>query len=60
MRQIPQFAHRKAYNWEQGFMTSKNRFVTRKQGRKLQDDAGIKSVDRTGYQTDTLYSEDLY
>ena len=42
----------------QGFITSKNRFVTREEGRKLQDAAGIKSVD--GYRGDTLFSEDLY
>lgn len=44
----------------QGFITSKNRFVTRKEGRKLQDLAGIKSVDKDGYRGDDLYSEDLY
>ena len=42
----------------QGFITSKNRFVTREEGRKLQDAAGIKSVD--GYRSNTLFSEDLY
>ncbi len=42
----------------QGFITSTNRFVTREEGRKLQDAAGIKSVDR--YRADTLFSEDLY
>ena len=44
----------------QGFMTSKNRFVGREEGRKLQDAAGIKSVDREGYRGKTLFSEDLY
>jgi len=44
----------------QGFITSFNRFVTRKEGRKLQDAAGIKSADPEGYRGDTLYSEDLY
>lgn len=44
----------------QGFITSKNRFVTRTQGRKLQDKAGIKSVDPEGYRGNTLFSEDLY
>lgn len=44
----------------QGFITSGNRFVTREEGRKLQDEAGIQSVDQYGYQGDTLYSEDLY
>lgn len=44
----------------QGFYTSKGRFVTRKQGRKLQDKAGVKSASPEGYQGDTLFSEDLY
>lgn len=42
----------------QGFITSMNRFVTREEGRKLQDAAGIKSVQN--YIADTLFSEDLY
>ena len=47
---------------DQGFMTSKNRFVTRTEGRKLQDAAGIESaaVDDGGYRGNTLFSEDLY
>ena len=45
---------------EDGFITSKNRFVTREQARKLQDAAGIKSADKTGYREGTLFSEDLY
>ena len=44
----------------QGFNTSKNRYVTREQGRKLQDAAGIKSTDPEGYKGNTLFSEDLY
>lgn len=44
----------------QGFITSKNRFVSRKVGRKLQEAAGIKSADKGGYRYDTLFSEDLY
>ena len=44
----------------QGFITSKNRYVNREQGRKLQDAAGIKSADREGYRGTTLFSEDLY
>lgn len=44
----------------QGFITSKNRYVTRERGRKLQDAAGIKSVSPEGYMGDTLFSEDLY
>lgn len=44
----------------QGFITSKNRYVTREVGRKLQDAAGIPSVAEHGYEGTTLYSEDLY
>ena len=44
----------------QGFITSKNRFVSREEGRKLQDLAGIKSVDKDGYRGETLFSDDLY
>lgn len=45
---------------QQGFITSRNRYVLRKEARKLQEDAGIKSVDKDGYRHDTLFSEDLY
>lgn len=45
---------------DQGFITSKNRFVSREDGRILQDKAGIKSVDKDGYRGKTLFSEDLY
>lgn len=45
----------------QGFITSKNRYVTREQGRKLQEDAGIPSADKNGYMgSKELFSEDLY
>lgn len=44
----------------QGFITSKNRFVTRLEGRKLQNAAGIPSADKDGYRGDLLFSEDLY
>lgn len=44
----------------QGFVTSNNRFVSREEGRKLQEEAGIKSADKDGYRYDTLFSEDLY
>lgn len=47
-------------NHVEGFITSKNRFVTRVEGRKLQDAAGIPSASRDGYAGNTLYSEDLY
>lgn len=56
-------------NWEcphgddRGFITSRNRYVTREEGRALQIAAGIKSVDpfRGGeYHVRELFSEDLY
>lgn len=45
---------------EQGFITSKNRFVGRVEGRKLMDAIGWKSVDPDGYKANQLFSEDLY
>lgn len=42
----------------QGFVTSCNRFVGRREGMALQKAAGIQSV--TGYRGDILFSEDLY
>jgi len=45
---------------QQGFITSKNRYVGREEGRILQDKAGIKSADEEGYRGTTLFSEDLY
>src|SRR5690348_8766603 len=45
---------------DQGFVTSRNRYVSREEGRKLQDAAGIKSAAPEGYVADTLFSEDLY
>jgi hypothetical protein len=47
---------------EQGFITSKNRFVDRKEGLRLQLEAGIKSVSGKGYSLSLgeLFSEDLY
>lgn len=45
----------------QGFITSHNRFVSRQEGRQLQDAAGIPSADPGGYSNrNTLFSEDLY
>lgn len=45
---------------QQGFITSKNRYVSRKEARKLQGEAGIPSADKDGYRGDSLFSEDLY
>lgn len=44
----------------EGFITSKNRFVDRKEARLIQEEAGIKSVSKDGYHGDILFSEDLY
>ena len=44
----------------QGFITSRNRFVTREEGYKLQIAAGIYSVAKDGYRGERLFSEDLY
>ncbi len=44
----------------QGFITSNNRFVTREEGRELQEIAGIESASPEGYMGNTLFSEDLY
>src|SRR3990167_6481568 len=45
---------------DQGFMTSLNRYVTRTEGRRLQEAAKIKSLNPDGYSGNTLMSEDLY
>lgn len=45
---------------QQGFVTSTGRYVSREEGRKLQDLAGIPSADKDGYRGTTLFSEDLY
>jgi len=46
---------------DQGFITSLNRYVNRKDGYDLQIKAGIKSVNPDGYcQVGQLYSEDIY
>lgn len=60
---------RYAENWEcpfgengedQGFVTSRNRYVTREEGLALQLAAGIESVADGGYRGGILFSEDLY
>lgn len=45
---------------DQGFVTSKNRYVNRESAFKLQQAAGMQSADREGYHGNQLYSEDLY
>lgn len=45
---------------DQGFITSKNRYVDRATGFRLQKEAGIESVAEGGYRGTILFSEDLY
>lgn len=44
----------------QGFITSRNRYVDRREALALQRAAGIESVAPTGYHAEELFSEDLY
>jgi len=44
---------------DQGFMSSRNRYVDREEGLRLQLAAGIPSADPGGYRGE-LFSEDLY
>jgi hypothetical protein len=46
--------------YEQGFITSSNKFVSRREGYALQIMAGIESIAEGGYRGDQLFSEDLY
>ncbi len=45
---------------EQGFITSRNRYVDREEGLRLQKAAGIESACKSGYRNRSLFSEDLY
>jgi hypothetical protein len=45
---------------DQGFVTSRNRYVGREQALQLQLAAGIKSACSSGYRARELFSEDLY
>lgn len=49
-----------SHEYEQGFITSRNRFVSRKEGYCLQIMANIESVAEGGYRNQELFSEDLY
>lgn len=59
---IPRYAE----NWEcphgddQGFVSSRGRYVTREEGLALQLAAGMPSADPSGYRKRELFSEDLY
>lgn len=46
--------------YEQGFVTSRNRYVDRAEGYRLQVAAGIESQAPGGYRGEQLFSEDLY
>lgn len=50
----------RARSEQQGFLTSRGRFVGRVEGRQLQEFAGIASASPDGYRGDELFSEDLY
>lgn len=45
---------------DQGFVTSRGRYVGREEGLALQQAAGIPSACRSGYRARELFSEDLY
>lgn len=45
---------------DQGFVTSRNRYVDREEALRLQLAAGVPSADPTGYRVRELFSEDLY
>ena len=61
MKGIPRYKDEWAFGEDQGFVTSKNRYVTRKEGYEIQKAAGIESHDKENpYVERELYSEDLY
>lgn len=62
MLDIPRYKDESWNSKYQGFVTSKNRFVNRIDGAKLQKEAGIKSKMPEGqeYLHGELYSEDFY
>lgn len=52
--------HEFSKGYEQGFITSRNRFVSRQEGYALQVLAGKESIAEGGYRNNELFSEDLY
>lgn len=63
MQDIPRYKGVHVHGDDQGFVTSLNRYVTRKEGYEIQKAAGIDSIieDRTQkFLGGELYSEDLY
>ena len=59
---MPAYREERPYGDNQGFVTSRNRYVNRTEGCEIQKTAGIKSVMPEGeqYLGGELYSEDLY
>lgn len=61
MKEIPRYQNDKApFGDDQGFVTSRGRYVNRKEALVLQRMAGISSVAPSGYRGSELYSEDVY
>ena len=60
LRTLAETGHVNCREAEQGFITSRARFVSRREGRALQIAAGIPSARKTGYHATLLFSEDLY
>lgn len=61
LQEIPGHESDRPVGDNQGFITSENRYVTRKEGAEIQKAAGIASVDtKNPYCGGELYSEDLY
>jgi len=60
--QIPKYKEERPSGRNQGFVTSKGRYVDRLEGARLQKEAGIKSImsECQEYLYGELYSEDLY
>lgn len=57
---VPGYEGERPHGDDQGFVTSKNRYVTREEGYQLQLAAGVPSVAPGGYRGEELFSEDLY
>ena len=60
LRTLAETGHVNCREAEQGFVTSRARFVSRREGQALQIAAGIPSVNKRGYHAFLLFSEDLY
>ncbi len=57
---MPGYEGERPHGDDQGFITSRNRYVNRYEAMELQLAAGIKSADPGGYRHEELFSEDLY